>query len=188
MRSMRRLASQLRRASGNGIPVSLLECARHIDHREVIVFDDALEAGLRGGVRLEGGRWLVILNAADSRQRSRFTLAHELGHIALGDGGVLGDGRALGDAGALGGRAGLSERAGLGEGSAGALEMLAPRAREAICDAFAVELLLPAVAVRAQWRQRAEVRALADRFDVSVAAARRRVRSLGLSERATGRS
>ncbi len=144
--------------------MSLLECAQHIDHREVIVFDDALEAGLRGGVRLVGGRWLVILNAADSRQRARFTLAHELGHIALGDG-------------AAGGEGGVECRRSLAPGA------LAPRAREAICAAFAVELLLPALAVRAQWRRKPELRALADRFDVSVAAARRRVRSLGLSER-----
>ena len=34
---------------------------------------------------LDEDRWLIILNRDDSAAQARFTLAHELGHIVLGD-------------------------------------------------------------------------------------------------------
>jgi Zn-dependent peptidase ImmA (M78 family) len=53
--------------------------------------------------------------------------------------------------------------------------------REALCDHFAAELLLPAAALRAASR-RAGPAALADRFQVPQAVLRRRLAQLGLRE------
>ncbi len=131
------------------------------------MLEDDLHPGIRGGLRLLDGRWVVILNGRDGRRRARFTLAHELGHIALGDG-ALGDG-ALGE-GALG-DAGREPRFGIGR-----------PVREALCDAFAAELLMPARVLRSEWRRLGSAQAVARRFDVSLAAARRRLRDLRLVE------
>ena len=150
--SLRRAAVQLAAATG-GPPVSVLDCFARMDHRPVVVLEDRLHAGLRGGLQWLEGRWLIIVNEADGRAQVRFTLAHELGHLLLGDGlpGAEVPGRAL-----------------------------SPAVREALCDTFAAELLLPSTAVRALWRECADVGALARVCEVSEAAARRRVRELGL--------
>lgn len=150
------MAAQLVAVSGRGAPVSLLECLDQLDRRAALVFEDGLHAGMRGGLQLLEGRWVIILNQGDGRQRARFTLAHEIGHIALGECG------------------------------AGRRRPLGWRIEEALCDVFAAELLMPAPWLRREWRglrgEEAErVAALARRFDVSRAAARRRLRELGLS-------
>ena len=108
----------------------------------MVVLEDRLHAGVRGGLQWLEGRWLIIVNEADGRARVRFTLAHELGHLLLGDGlpGADAPGRAL-----------------------------SPAVREALCDRFAAELLLPPTAVRALWRECGDVGVLARVCEVSEA-------------------
>ena len=130
-------------------PISVLDCLDRWDAREILVLEDRLHPGLRGACNLVDGRWLIILNRDDVPSQARFTLAHELGHIVLGD---------------------LSTAA-RGVDSA---------EREALCDRFAVELLLPASALRYAWHGRPEELALAERFQVTRRALRRRLRELGL--------
>lgn len=133
----------------------MLDCLARWDPRPSVVLDDRLHPGLRGGCDLVDGRWLIILNREDALAQARFTLAHELGHIVLGDlaPGEPGGGAPPGDA----------------------------REREALCDHFAAELLLPAAALRAAAR-RADPAALAARFQVPPAVLRRRLAELGLTE------
>ena len=127
----------------------MLDCLARWDPRPSVVLDDRLHPGLRGGCDLVDGRWLIILNREDALAQARFTLAHELGHIVLGD-----------------------------------LDGVTPPAhtheREALCDYFAAELLLPAAALRAASR-RADPAALAARFQVPPVVLRRRLAELGLS-------
>lgn len=148
-------ARALSAGAGGRVPAPLLECLAQVDHREAVVLEEALHPRLRGGVSLIGDRWVVILNARDSRRRARFTLAHEIGHLVLGGGEGSGGRPACGD------RDGAREQ-------------------ERLCDLFAAELLLPAAAVRAAWPECGSVEELAERFDVSRAAAAARVRRLGL--------
>ena len=63
----------------------MLDCLARWDARPIVVLEDRLHPGLRGGCDLVDGRWLIILNRDDAPAQARFTLAHELGHIVLGD-------------------------------------------------------------------------------------------------------
>ena len=125
------------------------------------MLDEALHGRVRGAVERHRDRWVVILNSADSRGRARFTLAHEIGHILLWE-------QREARAGVVGGAA-VDPRSCRSAHSA-----------EALCDRFAAELLMPAHAVHEAWRALGSVDAVARRFDVSRAAAARRLRELGL--------
>ena len=135
------------------MPVSLLECLRLLDHRPALVLEETLDARVRGAVSLIDGHWVVILNAGDSRAQARFTLAHEIGHVALGDG------------------AGEEGQVACAGGS---------RPREVLCDRFASELLLPAAAVRQVWEEWADVGEVARLFEVGESVVGARVGRLGL--------
>ncbi len=137
----------------------MLDCLARWDPRPSVVLEDRLHPALRGGCDLVDGRWLIILNGEDALAQARFTLAHELGHIVLGD---------L----ARGGPDGVAPPADA-------------REREALCDRFAAELLLPAAALRAAARQ-GDPPALAARFQVPPAVLRRRLAELGLAEARPG--
>lgn len=63
----------------------MIDCIARWDARELVVLEDRVHPGLRGGVSLVDGRWLIILNRDDPPVQARSTLAHELGHIVLGD-------------------------------------------------------------------------------------------------------
>ena len=63
----------------------MLDCLARWDARPIVVLEDRLHPALRGGCDLVDGRWLIILNREDAPAQARFTLAHELGHIVLGD-------------------------------------------------------------------------------------------------------
>ena len=69
------------------LPVGLSEICRSAGIR-VLNNNDVGESGLRigeSGVSIkQGSQWYIIYDPADSRQRIRFTIAHELGHIFLG--------------------------------------------------------------------------------------------------------
>lgn len=126
----------------------MLDCLARWDPRPSVVLDDRLHPGLRGGCDLVDGRWLIILNREDALAQARFTLAHELGHIVLGD-------------------------------LDGVTPPVHTHEREALCDDFAAELLLPAAALRAASRW-ADPAALAARFQAPQAVVRRRLADLGL--------
>ena len=165
--SLKQLAMQLSGPAGPmdaGGPVSVLDCLARAEHRDVVVLEASMHASMRGGVQAQYGRWVILVNERDGRREARFTLAHEAGHILLGD---------------------VMESTGLSCGAE-----VGPRDREALCDAFAAELLLPSGAVRRAWRRlqhggrrggdQTGVAAMADRFDVTGAAVRDRLLSLGL--------
>ena len=152
MEGLRRAASRLAAAGGSGIPVSVVDCLARFDHRPVVVMDERIDARVRGAVARDAVRWIVLLNEDDGRAQARFTLAHELGHMVLGD---------------------VREPwCGGEEGSRGS--------RERLCDVFAAELLMPGPLVRAAWRRTPEVEALAAQFDVPLRAMERRFGELGL--------
>ncbi len=160
---MRIAAARLVAAGGARAPVSVVDCFCRVDHRPVVVLDDCIHHALRGAVDLHQGSWLVILNESDGRPLARFTLAHELAHIVMGD-------VALGDDGRPGGS--LSRRRGS--------PLPAGPTRESACDTFAAELLMPAPLIRQAWRRYPGVAALATRFDVPHRAMERRFAELGL--------
>jgi len=159
--SLRRLAAQLAIASPVP-PISVIDCLARIDHRDVVVIEQPMNPRMRGGVVRHRGRWLIVLNAADDRCRMRFTLAHELAHVALA---VTGCDRHVD-------------------------ERMPSRLREDLCDAFAADLLTPASAMRRAWprlrRQARPVDATAACFDVSSSVARHRLNQLGLDASGDG--
>ena len=164
------------RLSAGPPPISVLDCIDRWDGRDIVVLEDRLHPGLRGGLSLVDGRWLIILNRDDPPPRARFTLAHELGHIVLGD---CGGGRMQRDDWLH-----PDDRVHPDKRDAyGPLHRRGPLSsttREALCGRFAVELRMLASLVRYVWAAEPTIAALAGRFQVSSAAARRRVRELGL--------
>jgi len=103
--------------------------------------------------------WRVVVNAAESEPRRRFTLAHELGHWVCQ---VL-----EGHAAPVYCRA---EEVGVGEG----------RALEREANVFAAELLMPEESVRKTWDGSLDIALCARRFDVSPSAIQWRLYSFGL--------
>jgi Zn-dependent peptidase ImmA (M78 family)/DNA-binding XRE family transcriptional regulator len=96
---------------------------------------------------------LIFVNAADFRAAQTFTVAHELGHIWLGDTGISNEDLAEPD----------------------------PSTRERHCDAIAAELLAPKRSFLAQWDRRGDkIGALAQYFRVSSLVILRRARDLNL--------
>ena len=171
------------RLSAGPPPISVLDCIDRWDGRDIVVLEDRLHPGLRGGLSLVDGRWLIILNRDDPPPRARFTLAHELGHIVLGD---CGGGRMQRDDWLHpDDRVHPDHRVHPDKRAASVQRPLrvplSSTTREALCDRFAVERLLPASLVRYVWAAEPAIATLAGRFQVSSASARRRVRELGLS-------
>jgi IrrE N-terminal-like domain len=70
----------LRRCEIAEPPVDLGKLAREQQIREIRIDDSVLNGELR---RLKGGGYMVRLDARDSRERRRFTLAHEIAHTFL---------------------------------------------------------------------------------------------------------
>lgn len=110
----------------------------------------------------------IVLNAAEAPRdvalrRSRFTIAHEVGHWVCH---VVGAARS---------QPVYCRAKDLSEAADRALE------REA--NVFAAELLMPESAVRAAWEELRDVEACAARFDVSPTAMHWRLYSFGLAER-----
>jgi Zn-dependent peptidase ImmA (M78 family)/DNA-binding XRE family transcriptional regulator len=96
---------------------------------------------------------LIFVNAADFRAAQTFTVAHELGHIWLGDTGISNEDLAAPD----------------------------PSARERYCDAIAAELLVPKGSFLAKWDSHGNrIGSLAKYFRVSSLVVLRRARDLGL--------
>ncbi len=98
---------------------------------------------------------VIVVNSRERRVRQRFTIAQELGHYFLGHG-----------------RKSFAEPGGRGH-------------RERDAERFAACLLMPAAWVRCQWKAYAanyenRLAILADLFQVSSTALKRRVKELGL--------
>lgn len=102
------------------------------------------------------GTWCVILKKTDGLARKRFSLAHEIAHIALG---IVGD-----------------ELFYQGEAAA----RRARTAPERQCDYFAAALLMPRALVNKMVKEGTSIAELARRFEVSFDAMRIRCDHMGL--------
>ena len=148
----------------NSIPVSPLTLAKRLgmDVRNA-TFDDETTVG---AIAKTGDEVLLLVNADDPPFRKRFTIAHELAHFVL---------HLPADGEFVDGEANLFRG---GENQAD----LSPELRQEIqANLFAVALLMPAAAVRAEWQKLGSIRKMARRFDVSGAAMGARVAQLGLA-------
>lgn len=112
------------------------------------------ERDVSGG--LEGDT--IYINPTDPRTRKRFAVAHELGHFVLGHGQSFRD---------------PAENFSYGN----------QNQKEAQANEFAVELLMPEVAIKhfVVYKGITDAELLADRFDVSLAALRFRITNLRLT-------
>lgn len=108
-----------------------------------------------GATQWSLGRWLILLNGAESHVRQRFSLAHEFKHV-------------LDDPFKKIIYSGPSDLAGGDH-------------REVICDYFAGCLLMPRPDLKKVWcGGTQDIRLLARRFDVSLTAMRLRLTQIGL--------
>lgn len=122
---------------------------------------EALPAGISGKLmrdRAFAGGFIIFVNAGDAPRRQRFTTAHEIAHFVL-------------------------HRDLIGEGITDNVmyrsSLLDEYERQA--DRFAAQILLPAEAVRAAYRQTKAIARLSEMFDVSGDAIRIRLRELRLA-------
>jgi Zn-dependent peptidase ImmA (M78 family) len=140
------------------IPFDALDCAERFGVR---VRFAPLPQGIAGRIARDGEGYRIDLQRSDSRARQRFTLAHELGHLAF-----------------AAARPSLPREIGIAYEVANI-----HRREEALCDRLAAELLMPATI----FRRRAKVIqpsfnsiiSLAQEFDVSITAAMGRTQALG---------
>jgi Zn-dependent peptidase ImmA (M78 family) len=109
-----------------------------------------------GATQWSHGRWLIVLNGADTHGRQRFSLGHEFKHVL--DNPFI-DVLYPGD-----------ER------------MTSQERAEQVCDYFAACLLMPRPWVKRAWTTNPNPRALARRFDVSLQAMRVRLEQMGLAK------
>jgi len=61
-------------------PVDVFELARDLD---IIIKEEKLGSEISGSIESIGDRFKITVNQADSNNRKRFTVAHELGHFML---------------------------------------------------------------------------------------------------------
>ena len=158
--TIRHEAERMLKAAGvTGAPISLRDVVNHLNLS--LVERRREPFGSEAALVARGDGHAIELRGSSGERRLRFTIAHEIGHF------LLHPGRAM------------SERGGATNQSTARLE------REA--DQFAAELLMPEHLVRqAVLDDGADVRRLADRFDVSTKAMSLRLRHLGLVERHRG--
>jgi hypothetical protein len=157
--TIRREAERLLRAARvTRAPVSLRDVVSHLN---LSLVERRREPFVAEAALVPLGEGHAIeLRGPTHERRLRFTIAHEIGHFLLH------------------GEHAIAER--------GGATNLATARHEREADQFAAELLMPAELVRqAVLEDGLDVERLADRFEVSVAAMRQRLRRLGLSERAT---
>jgi hypothetical protein len=141
-----RVAAQLRThlPLARTFPVDVEGLARQLGVNEILRVDDLVEDG-----RLErrDGHVRVLLAARSNRQRQRYTLAHEIGHLLLAD----------------------PDRDTI------ARRMKTDDEVERFCDGFAAALLLPRDIINADYRAMprtlAVLRRIAEQSDTSLAAA-----------------
>lgn len=112
--------------------------------------------GISGRFDIVNGQAICSVRNTDTRQRQRFTLAHELGHFALGHGGGFRDNLA-------------------------SFNVNNPDEHEMAANTFAAELLMPKNAVDfvIQKKNIMDLNKLAELFDVSRPAMEYRLKMLG---------
>lgn len=140
----------LQRAHLLHVPVDLTALTAHLGIRLVSRGDVPPKVG---GILYRGPLWdVIVVNAHHAAVRRRFTIAHEIGHWALDEGGVFFNGVHAEDE----------------------LEI------EQQMDAFAAILLMPDDLVKAEVQRSLRVPVLAKAFQVSPAAIKRRLSDLDL--------
>jgi hypothetical protein len=155
--AFRREAERLIEAAGiTREPVSLLDVVSVLNLS--LVEADREPFSCEAALAPLGDGHVISLRRGGNERRRRFSIAHEIGHF------VLHPARARHERGGT-----VNE---------------AMRTQEREADAFAAELLMPEHLVRrAALEDGADVRRLADRFEVSETAMSLRLRRLGLAER-----
>jgi len=152
-REVERLAEVLGSKFG-GPPADLPAIANAVGIIDVAYCDMNSAALLQVGPTF--GTWGVLIRQLDARARQRFSLAHEIAHVALG---VVGDEwRYMGEAAARGART---------------------RA-ERICDYYAAALLMPRALICRAATETRDADELARKFDVSGQSMRIRLEHCGL--------
>lgn len=159
MKSPTELATEFLDNWTGGIPVEPRLVAE--THNVAVISDETLQfedgGPLSGKFSYEDGRPTIRFNPTEVLMRRRFTIAHELGHFALGHDGVFRDPKQN-------------------------FSLNHYDTREAASNQFAAELLMPAHAVRhfVLERKFREITSLAKEFAVSEVAMQYRLRNLGL--------
>lgn len=63
------------------IPVDVLKIAKNLD---IDVYQADMKPGVSGAIRLnDNKKYEILINKNDTKERKRFTIAHELGHFFL---------------------------------------------------------------------------------------------------------
>ena len=133
------------------MPVDVEMIARRLG---LPIFPEVLPPGVAGALFTYPGGSIIVYDRRSSRQRARFTVAHELAHWLIGRSRPVA----------------LSHGA-IGEGK---------RREERFADRFAAALLMPAPVVVDRWLSGEAFTSLAARFDVSLEAMHWRLVELGL--------
>jgi Zn-dependent peptidase ImmA (M78 family) len=146
------------------VPVDVVRIARKLG---IDVVEVEMERGISGAiVKDPGADPMIILNQGDSRNRKRFTCAHELGHYVRRT------------------QEGASEYAYLDR--RGPLAAAGTDEAEIYANKFAASLLMPDPEIRRRFKKDATVATLAVDFLVSEDAMNFRLQNLGLMS--TGKS
>jgi hypothetical protein len=142
-------------------PVDIATLARDlgVDYSEV-----PMRAGVSGRFERRGGRYAILVNAAEGQQRRRFIAAHEVAHLLLHR-------DLLDEQGHVDGL--------FSDGIAASATAITPE-HDIQANRLAVDLILPGAAVRSWRAVTPSLTALAARFDICPAAMRIRLRTLGL--------
>ncbi|MGA1232532.1 MAG: ImmA/IrrE family metallo-endopeptidase [Lutimaribacter sp.] len=129
-----------------------------------------MPAGQSGEIRYENGHYKILINATESHARRRFTAAHELAHY-------LYHRDMLDDVGSLNRHS--DWLFGTRENDA---RPFSPQ-HETEANRIAAQILMPAEQVRAEFEKaNGDIELLADRFDVSEAAMKIRLKVLKLGD------
>ncbi|HEV8575361.1 MAG TPA: ImmA/IrrE family metallo-endopeptidase [Dehalococcoidia bacterium] len=152
-REVEQLAESLTSKFG-GPPVDLPAIASAVGIIDIAYCDMNSAALLQVGPVL--GTWGVVIRRLDARARQRFSLAHEIAHVALG---IVGDEWRY-------------------KGEAAARDIRAPAER--LCDYYAAALLMPRWLVNKAAAETPDVNELARMFDVSGESMKIRLEHCGL--------
>jgi Zn-dependent peptidase ImmA (M78 family) len=144
---------------GDHLPVDPVALANRLD---IKVIETPLPNNVSGGlIKQDGNTPMIVLNEKDSRQRKRFTCAHELGHYVYRvETGLDGD----------------YEYTDL----RGVLASSGTNYEEKFANRFAGALLLPQESVKKLFKEESPVFMMATQFDVSAEAMQVRLRVLDL--------